>query len=87
MRILYYLRPSTEYIYRRGLLHDRVTVFVTLFVQCVGSFSFRIRWVSNGLGGLSSSAVVGALDPPHDCDSQLLAAIPGLLIEHVLLEE
>lgn len=36
---------------------------------------------------LAASAVVGPFDPGHDRDAEFLAGVPGLAIQHVLLQE
>lgn len=39
------------------------------------------------MGGLASSAVVGLLDPGHDRQAELVAGLPTLAVEDVLLQE
>ena len=48
---------------------------------------FELDGGQSAEGCLSPSAVVGALDPGHDRDPQLVAGRPSLAIEDVLLEE
>ena len=38
-------------------------------------------------GGLAAASVVGAFDPGDDRDAQLFAGVPGVAVEHVLLQQ
>lgn len=48
---------------------------------------FELYWGELAEAALSSSAVVGPLDPGDDCEPEVVAAGPASAVEDVLLEQ